>query len=1698
MGTTNAYLSGNPNGLEFVRSTTAGNCYGVIWQNNTLGYLNVNCVLENGRSGSSQYNGLVQAGPGTVVYAEGNYYELSTYLNGGFSVITADTGLGQTNNGINAVGTIYMNGGTVVGNATFTMDQSGSALPRPFILAGNGGGLAATAGNKMTIDGLVSGASGTGPLTIGIPASSANGNTVGLLPGSGAGTGNPTAVYATGTVVLTNANSYYGGTILQSGTLNINGINALGGANYGGLTFNGGTLQYATAFSGNGSGDLTSIGAAGVTVAAGGGTIDLNGNTVTYAGSIGNNGSGALTVKSTAAGGVLNLQGANTYTGNTTNNGVTLNINGSLPGSVIVNNGGTNGGSGTISGSVTVNSGGATLPGTTGVTNTIGGNLTYNTGASANFDLTSSATGGGNDQIILNGTSSVLTCGNVSVGINCGSVLDETHDYLLFNLTGGSASISGNFNSTPVWLGTQPGGFANFSVVVTNSTQVVLHYAGSTPPAITATNASPNPVLANQSLAISATVVAGSGTVTNVSVNLSSISGPASQALISNGAGQYTNSIVIGSGIIPGSYTLAVLALDNLGGSVGVNISLSVSASSETWNGAATLGNSNWSDGVNWASGLAPGYGDSLIFAGGTGLTPLMDQSYNSIASVTFSNNAGSFNISNSGGSVLTLVGGVTNNSANAQTLNVPVALGAAVALNAASGNLVLGGAISGSGGLTTAGANTNILSGVNTFNNNTTISSGTLAIGGAGQLGSGAYAGNITNNGTFTYNSSAAQILSGVISGAGALNQNGSGMLTLAGVNTFTGTTVVGGGTLTLGNSLALQASTLNYNNQGGTLSFGTLTAATLGALVGAQNLIFANTTPAAVTLTVTNNNTVTTYSGNLNDSGLGSSLILGVTGGTNILTGTNTYGGATTIYTGTLQLSAGSELVGGSSLTVGSSAVPSGAPAFHLTGGTVTNGALGVGATSGSPPAGTVTIDSGTAVFTSTTIGGNNNGGVITINGGTVSLGAFLDKRDASVGTATYNQGLVIKNGTVTASSVIVSSGNSGGDLTISNGSLTIGNSSTTGGFEVGTGSSTLRGGFLTVGGGTLTYNGTDGLLINNSLSGAGNAAFTGGTSTLTGITLNESGSTAGSAILTISGSAAVYLGSVGLVTNPGGATATINLTGGILGAATNWSSSLSLTLGGTTIQAADAFGVAHNITLSGGLGGTTLTKTGNGTLTLNSAGNFYTGLTTINAGTLNINSEYALGGANYAGLTFNGGTLQYASNLLNSVTDVSTKPVSLIGNGTIDVNGNAINFANPIGNNGTGGLTVESSVPNGALTLQGANTYTGATIVSNGTLMVNGSLGSGAVTNEFGATLGGIGTIGGNVNWSAGSFALFTNGSPLTISGNVTLNTNIVTVAVPGLTPLAAGTYTLMTYNAAGSSGAFNATPTFAGAGLANGNVATVVTGSGTVSLVVNTTTTTALASSENPSGFKDSINFSASVTPATATGTVQFLTNGVLFDTEPLSGGSATSVAMTVLPRGTQIITAQYSGGGFYLPSTNTLSQVVTNHPPVAGNVSYSLQFGSLLKIQVGDLLTYVTDADGDPITLTGVGVSTNGITPTSDGTHIFYQNTNHVNDQFNYAVSDGFGGSATGTVTVVVSPFLTGQSATMSVGASTVTVNFAGIPGYAYGVQRSTNLVNWVTLETTNAPATGAFSYTDDFSDLGVVPSSAYYQLEWNP
>ena len=53
--------------------------------------------------------------------------------------------------------------------------------------------------------------------------------------------------------------------------------------------------------------------------------------------------------------------------------------------------------------------------------------------------------------------------------------------------------------------------------------------------------------------------------------------------------------------------------------------------------------------------------------------------------------------------------------------------------------------------------------------------------------------------------------------------------------------------------------------------------------------------------------------------------------------------------------------------------------------------------------------------------------------------------------------------------------------------------------------------------------------------------------------------------------------------------------------------------------------------------------------------------------------------------------------------------------------------------------------------------------------------------------------------------------------------------------------------------------------------------------------------------------------------------------------------------------------------------------------------------------------------------------------------------------------------------------------------------FAGIPGFSYTIERSTDLTTWTPLQTVAAPDNGLFSFTDNDG----LPS-AFYRLRYNP
>ncbi len=153
-------------------------------------------------------------------------------------------------------------------------------------------------------------------------------------------------------------------------------------------------------------------------------------------------------------------------------------------------------------------------------------------------------------------------------------------------------------------------------------------------------------------------------------------------------------------------------------------------------------------------------------------------------------------------------------------------------------------------------------------------------------------------------------------------------------------------------------------------------------------------------------------------------------------------------------------------------------------------------------------------------------------------------------------------------------------------------------------------------------------------------------------------------------------------------------------------------------------------NNVTLGtaltvGPLASGALTKAGSGTLTL-SAGNTYTGATTVSGGTLALTGAGALADSSPVNLTgdsaaFNISGIAAAGETVGSLAGVAGSSVELGGkNLTAGGNGASTVFAGVISGSG-GSLTKNGG---GTLTLSGANTYTGATVINGGTLLLGAS--------------------------------------------------------------------------------------------------------------------------------------------------------------------------------------------------------------------------------------------------------------------------------------------------------------------------------------------------------------------------------------
>lgn len=398
-------------------------------------------------------------------------------------------------------------------------------------------------------------------------------------------------------------------------------------------------------------------------------------------------------------------------------------------------------------------------------------------------------------------------------------------------------------------------------------------------------------------------------------------------------------------------------------------------------------------------------------------------------------------------------------------------------------------------------------------------------------------------------------------------------------------------------------------------------------------------------------------------------------------------------------------------------------------------------------------------------------------TVNANTLTLTSGLTNSAAATQTF-YNTFRLARNQTW----------NAGSGALVFNGKINLGSGASSYALTINGSNAVTVAGVIANGGttkGSLTYAGT------NTLTLAGVNTYTGATNINSGTLLfGASNVLSASTALTIASGATVDLGwgHSATVASLAGA-GTLDVKGGpfTVGNTTN------TTFSGTIID-------------SGGFGA--FVKQGTGTLTLSGA-NTFNGVTTINAGVLNLQSNTALGTSTSGNTVASGAALQLQNNIavtegsfgisgsgvgatgairnisgdntLNSALALNTSSTLGSDAGTLTVTGDinlgssqtltttgagSINLGGAL--NGSSGLTQAGP---GTLTLSGttANSYTGATQINNGAIQLNKTAG----TNAIG---GGTVTIGDGVGAAnSASLTLLGSNQIADYAGLVTVNSD-----------------------------------------------------------------------------------------------------------------------------------------------------------------------------------------------------------------------------------------------------------------------------------------------------------------------------------
>ena len=1210
--------------------------------------------------------------------------------------------------------------GTVLLRSGSTLTVGGNNTPTIYSGAmGDTGSLVKTGSGTLTMTGTNVYFGGTtisgGTLQIG------NGGTTGDLLNTSGYTNNATLAFNRSNDITVGAPISGSGIVRQqgSGTLILTGANSFAG----GVTIDQGTVALSTVAAGNllglGTGTLSFAGNGALQTRATGAVVLPNisvaaGVTGTLAAQTGTTATVTSTIVSLAQGSALTF-GSATSAGTVVLNSTTSAIVGTAQQLAVAG--------GTLR---LGNAGAATL-----LNQLSGGTVVGTTTAAATLDINGQDTtirnlSGGSAGVIRNDgiRSSTLFLNNTADSVFAGSITDGTRTIQLqkqgtgmLTLTGTNSYTAGtviNAGTLRIGNGGTTGTLGSGTISMLSSGTLEF-------------NRSDNLTVSN--------FISGTGTITKSGTNTLTLGGANSLAGALNVNG---GTLILGDGAIgtqqSGTVSIANGATLAFGGSGNSSVGNSITGSGSVLmngTGTVTIGfpGSSFTGGTTINSGVL-----SVARTGGLGIGAirlnggvLQGADGVTLANNLFVNDVAGNRIEAAANGTLTLTGALSVSgvirfgslAATGGTVRIgsnSLGIGANAAVFVDSGTLVgttnILGALTANAVSTTLAGSTAILDlgGINRTIGNLQGTQGTLL------------------NGTAT-TTIASGSFGGVIGGGQSIISTGA--LTLSGANTFSGGLTVQSGTLqvsnaagfgtTAGGTIVASGAMLELagNNNYGTEAF-TLSGDGVGSVGALRNTGVSSTLGGTVTLAANAriggaSATTLTLAGALDGGGFG--LTLGGAGAINITGVLGNLSSLTKDGTGTLALSGTNTFTGDV---------------------TVNGGILSIfgGASIGDSAAVTLGQSGQLSVNSNETIGRlSGRGPVLLLN---ASLTTNIGSTDSTFGSFS-GSGDFIKLGTGTLT-ILDASSSSDGSLRINEGAVQLGDGGDTGGLL----------NTAVVNNGTLIFNRSGDGSLSRVISGTGSLikrgtsdlslsglhTFIGGVTVETGrLLLNTAGTLSTSNLLTIASGATVQTGldqTLGALSGAGTFRMTSNAPQILR----------TLTLGASNVDATFTGAFSELITTL------SLVKQGTGKQVLNTVAG-YTGTTTVDGGTLEFAG--AIGGGQI--------TVNSAGRLALSQTGSQTLANLLTGSGAVDKNNNNV-------------LTISTTNTN-------ASRFTGTLNINAGSLIVSSSFGdltgrTATVNVLNGGTLGGSGTIHGNVSVASGGIlAPGTSPGTQTIAGNLTLD-------------------------------------------------------------------------------------------------------------------------------------------------------------------------------------------------------------------------------------------------------------------------------------------------------------------------------------